>query len=684
MAAAAQCRLPSEPYAPRTSLRDRWTHPGSLLVVLCLVVPACLAGCNGGSTPPETGSTTGASDRPGGDKPAADPAPASGSQQASAPEVLVEPYDPPPLAELDAKAEWIDQPVGDSLALWKEELSKSKPLASAEEALGLKNTTNENNAKIVSAMERQPASESEVDYEATFNGHFARDINSTNPLMMSMVEEFVVASLTGYALFGSDLRMQTMASKDTVVSWQTSKDRLLDKLVIRDDCVWSDGKPITAHDVAFTYQVIMNPKVPIPAMRSGVDKLRWVHAYDDKTVVFFHKEALATNPANMNYPVIPKHVYEATVAADPSLSTSPEHVTLQDEPVCGGPYQLTKRVRGREFVFSRRESWYMVNGKQVRDKPYIKEFRQKVITDPNTALLAVKKGDIDEMLLTPEMWKTQTVDEEFDRVATKVFAPEWTYFFFVWNQKKPFFGDVRVRKAMSLAFDYREMLDKQYYGLYQPCAGPFPPGTWWAPDPYPTEITQDIDKAEALLDEAGWTDSDGDGIRDKVIDGKTVKFEFTLIVTQIPDRVQLASLMRESLDRIGVVCNVKPLEGAVQVKNLQDRTFDAGFAGWGAGTEPDFTENIFGTNADRNAGSFSIPEIDQLYAAGRKEFDRAKRGQIYGKIHNLIYDAQPYTFLYRRSGFYAFNKSVRGYRLDPRGPMIGTPGLGSIYKVKAP
>jgi peptide/nickel transport system substrate-binding protein len=660
-----------------------------LTVAICALMSMTMAGCGGGTPSPnpasgtDSGAQSATNDKPslteGGppltEKPAHD--------QPAKPEVLVEAFTPPPLAELDAKAEWIDQPVGDSMVLWREELAKTKPLASVEEALALKNTSNENNAKIVSAMERQPASESEVDYEATFNGHFARDINSTNPLMMSMTEEFVVASLTGYSLFGSDLKMQTMASKDTVVSWQTSKDRLLDKVVIRGDCVWSDGKPITAHDVAFTYQVIMNPKVPIPAMRSGVDKLRWVHAYDDQTVVFFHKEALATNPANMNFPVIPKHVYEATVAADPSMSTSPEHVKLQDEPVCGGAYQLTKRVRGREFVFTRRDDWYMVNGKQVRDKPYIKEFRQKVISDPNTALLAVKKGDIDEMLLTPEMWMTQTTDDDFDRVATKVFAPEWVYFFFVWNQKTPFFGDIRVRKAMSLAFDYKEMLEKQYYGLYQPCGGPFPPGTWWAPDPYPAPYIQDVDKAETLLDEAGWTDSDGDGIRDKMIDGKTVKFEFTMIVTQIPDRVQLAALMRESLDRIGVVCNVKSLEGAVQVKNLQDRTFEAGFGGWGAGTEPDFTENIFGTNADRNAGYFTNPEIDKLYVEGRKEFDRAKRGQIYGKIHNLVYEAQPYTFLYRRSGFYAFNKSVRGYRLDPRGPMIGTPGLTSIYKVKA-
>ena len=113
---------------------------------------------------------------------------------------------------------------------------------------------------------------------------------------------------------------------------------------------------------------------------------------------------------------------------------------------------ITKRARRLEIVLTRREGWYMHNGKQVRDKPYFKEIRFRVIEDPSIALLAVKNGEIDEMLLTAEQWMTQTGDDDFYRLNTKASGVEWTFFAFQWNTKTPFFSDVRVRKAMSYAF----------------------------------------------------------------------------------------------------------------------------------------------------------------------------------------------------------------------------------------
>ena len=300
--------------------------------------------------------------------------------------------------------------------------------------------------------------------------------------------------------------------------------------MIRDDLVWSDGKPITAHDVEFSFKVIMSSTVPVPAVRSGTDQIRWIKAYDDHTLVFFHKDALATNIWNLNFPVIPKHIYEKSIAEDPTLQDSPYHVKLENDPVVGGPYRITRRIRGQEIVLTRREDYYMHNGRQVRDKPYFKEVRFRIIPDPTVALLALKKGEIDEMILRPEQWQTQTDSDDFYRLNTKAFGLEWVYFYFCWNTDTPFFSDARVRKAMSYSFNYREMLDKLLYGLYEPCNGVFHQTSPWAPakgvlKPY----KQDLDKAEELLDEAGWTDSDGDGVRDKMIGGRRVKFEFRII-----------------------------------------------------------------------------------------------------------------------------------------------------------
>ena len=131
------------------------------------------------------------------------------------------------------------------------------------------------------------------------------------------------------------------------------------------------------------------------------------------------------------------------------MARSDYHTKLEDHPVVGGPYELSRRERNQEFVVRRRENYYMHDGKQVRPKPYFKEIRVKVIEDLNTALLALKAGQIEEMILRPEQWFNQTNGDDFYRLNTKVNAVEWTEFHFVWNMKTPYFSDNRVRQAMS-------------------------------------------------------------------------------------------------------------------------------------------------------------------------------------------------------------------------------------------
>ena len=304
-----------------------------------------------------------------------------------------EPFDPPPLADLDQKATWIDRPVKDGLVLLRTAQAEEEVLCTAADALALRNDSAENNAKILSALGRLPG-DSDADMEARIDRHVTGDLGSTNPIMISTSAEFDILGLTGFGLFSFGRDLEPFASAETVVSWQTSADGLRDKVVIRDDLVWSDGTPITAHDVAFSYTVIMDPRVPVPAVRSGTDQMKGVHAYDDQTVVFFHKEPLATNVWNINFPVLPKHVYEKTWEKDPTLKDSPEHVALEQSPVVGGPYEIIERTRGQQIVLRRRESWSTVNGKKVRDDPYFKEVRFRIIEDPNTSLLALKAGDI--------------------------------------------------------------------------------------------------------------------------------------------------------------------------------------------------------------------------------------------------------------------------------------------------
>jgi len=606
--------------------------------------------------------------------------PSEDEPEKTASEPLLEPFDAPSLADLDAKVEWEDQPVLDSLELLRERQSKEKQLVSVEEALKLKNTNQEINAKILSALGRLPENDEEVDWGATINRHVGADMKSTNPIMGSSAVEFEVGSLTGFGLFSFDWNFRPFAVSDTVVSWQTSKDKKYDKVVMRDDLTWSDGEPITAHDIVFSFKTIMNPDVPVPAVRSGTDQIRWIEAYDDQTLVYFHKEALPTNVWNLNFPVIPKHIYEKELDSDPTLQDSEYHVKYENSPVTGGPYEYEERVRGQEILLRRREGWYMQDGKQVRPRPYFERVRLRIIEDPNTALLALKKGEIDEMALNPELWKTQTEDDDFYKKCTKANGLEWVYFYFGWNCETLFFQDKEVRTAMAYAFNHKEMLDELCYGLYQPCTGIYHETAWMAPKPMSEPFTQNLKKAEELLDKAGWVDTDGDGIRDKEFDGKIIPFRFSIMTANRPLSLSICTLLKENLDQIGIICEVKPTEFTVMQEKARNHQFQAMFGGWGTGTDPDTSINLWKTDAGRNYVNYSNPEVDKLFEEGRREFDNEKRGEIYGKIHKILYEDQPYTWLYFRNSFYGFNKDLRGYVFSPRGPYGYGPGFGSLWK----
>jgi len=634
-----------------------------VLVLVCCAVAGCGGGYDAAKVASESESGNGAE-----------------SDEGAETEVLLEPFDPPTLADLDAKVTWEEQPVLDAFNLMRERQAGEPLLVSMEEALSLKNDSDDANDKILSVLGRLPASESEVDWNATIRHHHKIDVKNVNPLLGSSRIEFEVTSLTGFGLFSFDWNFTPFASADVAVSWHSSQDRLYDKLVLRDDLTWSDGEPITAHDVVFSFQTILDPRVQIPAVRSGTDQIRWIEAYDDHTLVIFHKESLATNVWNVNFPVIPKHVYAESIEEDLTLTASDYHAELERHPVCGGPYQLTERSHGQEIVLERREGWYMHDGKQVRDKPYFKQIRYRIIEDQNTALLALQGGDIEDFEMTAEIWQTRSSGDDFYRLNTKARGLEWVTFHFNWNCKSKFFEDKRVRQAMSYAFDHKEMLDELMYGLYEPCVGIFHPTAWMAPKNPPKPYTRDLDKAEELLAEAGWEDHDGDGVLDKQIDGTTVKFEFSIIVPTIKERIDVCTLLKNNLEQIGIICNVRPVEFTV----LQDKTlnhdYDASYGGWGTGADPDTSENIFGTNKGRNFGEYSNPEVDELYIAAKKEFDRDKRAAIYAKIHMLLWEDQPYTWLFNRNSFYGFNKQLRGYVFSPRGPYGYSPGFASMWK----
>ncbi|MGC4005626.1 MAG: ABC transporter substrate-binding protein [Pirellulales bacterium] len=618
---------------------------------------------------------------------------------------LIDPkVQPPTKAELDALT-WKPMPVIDALEHMQAFLAKHPQELSFAKALKIRNTSDATNKQISDALRHLPSTKIPADFNATCVRRIKGDVKSTNPLLQNAVEEFDVAKYIGVGLFDFDWEMKPFAAADYVTKWESSVDGLFERVTLRDDIVWSDGAPITAHDVEFSFRTIMNPTIPIPAVRSQTVELKYVHAVDDRTVIFMHKKALATNSWNINFPLIPKHIYEKTLLEDETLSKSARHLELEDRPVVGGPYKIVERTRRDSIVLERRDDFSNYKGKEVRPKPYFKTVRLKIIEDSNTALLSLKRGDVEDLELSMQQWQTQTGDADFYRYNTKARAPEWTVFFFGWNNTSPWFGDRNVRLAMTYAFDHEELLRVQNFGLTQAAVGPFHPDSWMFPKKKLAPFKQDLEKADELLADAGWEDTNDDGILDKTINGKKVKFEFTILCINDPARLEACKLLSNNLKGLGIRCNVQVLELVSLIKRMQERDFDAYFGGWGTGTDPDTSENIWRSTETppkgRNYYGYSNKYVDGLYDLGKeldenaaaheqicKKFDLAKvgvtpkstRAEVYAAIAEQIYQDQPVTYLYYRSAFYGFNREWRGWMFSPRGPYHYSPGSGSIWK----
>ena len=589
---------------------------------------------------------------------------------------FTEPADMAALNKLvEEKGGWIDNPLrSNDEVLYAYTNGKPAPMPLAD-ALKLENKAPEDNENILATVERLPESDTlpppngefqGVDYSASFSRHTSADVSTFNLLLRSTSVDLETTMLIGLKPFGITYdTFEPYASSDVNVSWQSSKDRLIDKIVLRDDITWSDGTPFTAYDIEFSYKVLMTSQVPIPAERSVAELLLGVKAYDERTVVFFHDLARPINLLLTQFPIIPKHKYGESVYRDPTLTRSAEHTELERNPVVAGPYVVEKRLRGNEIVFKRNEKYYMYNGKQVRTKPFFARVRMKISPETSTAFVRLKKGDIEVMQIPPELWH-QTDSPDFFQKNLRLHTREWTYFAFFWNLSLPMFTDVKVREALDCAYDHAEMLKTCRRGLDKPCTGLFVDAAPWYPKEGVAPLKRDLERAKALLAEAGWKDTDNDGILDKEIDGKKTPFAFSMIVMNKPDRIEVCNLLKTNLREVGIDLTVQSLEFNVWLQKMQDKTFQASMGGWVIGSDPYVSMNIWGTDQPRNWTHYSNPEVDKLFKEGEVEFDREKRLDIYRTIHKLICADRPCTWLFCQYGEFAVSKGVRGMNFYPR------------------
>jgi ABC-type transport system substrate-binding protein len=240
------------------------------------------------------------------------------------------------------------------------------------------------------------------------------------------------------------------------------------------------------------------------------------------------------------------------------------------------------------------------------------------------------------------------------------------------NQQRDLFKDKRVRWAISHAVPINDIIEKIYFDLASPITGPFLPGST-ANDDRIKPVPFDLEKARKLLDEAGWKDTDQNGVRDNVVAGKKVEAVFDLMIyAESPQYRQIAEIIRENCRKIGIEVQITPAQWALMLQKLRKKEFDATILGWALNWKGDPFQLWHGSQADLPESSNSIayknPEVDKLIEQLRVTMDEDQQTELFHKIHRLIYDDQPYTFLFMDQatvGYDARLENVHFYKIRP-------------------
>ncbi len=493
---------------------------------------------------------------------------------------------------------------------------------------------------------------------------------SLNPIFAILWEDFFLAAALFEAPITRDITMEWIWNDRLVESVVESDDHKVFTVRFREEARWHDGTPWTAHDVRFTYQAIMDPRVPASFYKLQTSQLEDVVVIDDHTVEYRHRHAVAPRMQSMSFPIIPKHVLDlpAQRATDPTLRSSEYYNRFNREAVIGSAaYRFVEWIPNDRVVLERWEDHWI-----DYHRPNFRRIVFKMQSDRNLALLEFKKGEIDDIMLTPQQFATQTNDRRFEEVGIKVWAPMRRQGYIGWNQdgSNPFFQDVRVRQAMAHAYDAESVIRNVTYGLYLPAVSIFDPDHW-AHDPTLRGFPFDLERASTLLDEAGWRIDERDGWRYRVVDGEPVRFEFELTMANtFKDCVKLAAIYGEDLRRLGIEMRTRVNEYAAHITALSNHEFEAHCDVTEQTADPDRWADYLTTEGyenGRNYEGYSNTRVDELFELGRLELDREKRAEIYREISGIQHEEQGFLPIWNYSLIYGLSKRLRGIELAPSG-----------------
>ena len=450
----------------------------------------------------------------------------------------------------------------------------------------------------------------------------------------------------GLVKYDVDLRL----IGDLAERWEIREGGLEILFVLKKGIRWHDGELFTAQDVAFTYERLMDPAVPTP-YRGDFEMVESLRVLDPWTVLVRYKEPFAPGLSSWGIGILPKHLLEKQ-----DLVTTP----FREHPVGTGPYRFLRWVRGERIELRANPDYF-------EGRPYVEYTIYRIIPDESTIFLELQVQGVDQTSLTPLQFQRMTSTPRFTKAYQKFRYPSFGYTYLGYNLKDPKFQDVRVRQAINLAIDKQEIIRGVLLGLGEVSTGPFPRESWaYNPDVHPAPF--DPQRSRALLAQAGWRDTDGDGILDH--DG--VPFEFTLLTNQGNlSRELTAQIIQRRLKDVGIRMKIWILEWSAFLHEFIDkRRFEAVLLGWALSREPDpfdIWHSSKTKEGEFNFISYSNPRVDDLLKEGRRLFDVEARKKIYQEFHRILYEEQPVCFLYVSDALPVVHRRFQQVEVSPIG-----------------
>jgi peptide/nickel transport system substrate-binding protein len=474
------------------------------------------------------------------------------------------------------------------------------------------------------------------------------DASNLLPVLSSDNTSHQIASMIFNGLVKYDKDLNIVG--DLAESWKVSNEGLMITFHLKKGVKWHDGYPFTAEDVLFTYQVTIDPRTPTPYAGDFL-KVKTVEVLDSHTLRVTYDKPFAPALMSWSNAILPKHLLQGK-----DITTSP----LARHPVGTGPYMFKEWKPGQKIVL-------VSNPDYFEGRPYIDGYVMRIIPDMATMFLELRANGIDRMGLTPLQYMRQTENNLFRRNFNKYRYLSFSYTYLGYNLKNPMFADKRVRQAIACGINRDEMIEGILLGLGKPATGPFKPGTW-VYNPNVKTYPYDPAKAKELLAQAGWRDTDGDGILDK--NGQP--FVFEIITNQGNEvRSKCAEIIQRRLGELGIKVKIRVLEWAAFVNDfINKRRFDATILGWTIPLDPDIYDVWHSSKTgpqELNFVSYKNAEVDDLIEKGRGTFDQGKRKKYYDRIQEILAEEQPYTFLYVPDALPIIHARVRGVEPAPLG-----------------